>query len=92
MLQHALKIGLIVAVLGFAVKDASAFGRCGWGCGWGGGCCYGGYGGCGYGGYAYGGYGYGGYYAGYGGYGYGGYYVNSNPAYSSPAVPSAGRS
>jgi uncharacterized protein (TIGR03000 family) len=50
MLQHALKIGLIVVVLGLVVQDANAFGhRGGWGCG---------YGGCGYG---YGGYGYGGY-------------------------------
>ena len=55
MLQHALKIGLIVVVLGLVVQDANAFGHHGgWGCGYG-------YGGCGYGGYGYGGYGYGGY-------------------------------
>jgi uncharacterized protein (TIGR03000 family) len=41
MLQHALKIGLIVVVLGLVVQDANAFGHRG-GCG---------YGGCGYGGY-----------------------------------------
>ncbi|HVU89464.1 MAG TPA: TIGR03000 domain-containing protein [Pirellulales bacterium] len=67
MLQHALKAGLIAAVLGLLVADANAFGHRGWGCGWGG------YGGCGYGGYGYGGYG--GWYAGYGGgWGYPGYY------------------
>lgn len=67
MLQHALRMSLLVVVLGFVAQDVHAFGRCG---GWGRGC-----GGCGYGygggGYGYGGYGYGGY--GYGGYGYGGY-------------------
>jgi uncharacterized protein (TIGR03000 family) len=59
MLQHALKTGLIIVVLGFVVQDANAFGHHrGWGCGYG------------YGGYGYGGYGYGG--CGYGGCGYGG--------------------
>jgi uncharacterized protein (TIGR03000 family) len=79
MLQHALKVVLIVVVLGLVVQDANAFGRGGgWGGGYGyGGCGYGGcgYGGCGYGGcgygYGYGGYGYGGFGYGYGGYGYG---------------------
>jgi uncharacterized protein (TIGR03000 family) len=80
MLQHALKIGLIVVVLGLFVQDANAFGhRGGWGCGYGG--C--GYGGCGYGGW---GCGYGGW--GYGGWGYGGYLAGSSGGYSSPVVPS----
>jgi len=78
MLQHALKVVLIVVVLGLVVQDANAFGHRGWGGGYGyGGCAYGG---CGYGyggyGYGYGGYGYGGCGpggCGYGGYGYGGY-------------------
>ena len=36
MLQHALRVGLIVVVLGLAVQDANAFGHHGYG--------YGGYG------------------------------------------------
>ncbi len=66
MIHHALKMGLIVAVLALAASNADAFGHRR-GCGYG----YGGYGcgayGCGYGyGYGYGGYGYG--YPGYGWY------------------------
>lgn len=62
MLQHALKIGLIVVVLGLVVQDANAFGHHGgWGCGYG------------WGGWGYGGYGCGGYGWGYGGCGYGGW-------------------
>ena len=82
MIQNALKVGLIVAVLGFVIQDANAFGHCGrWGCG---GCGYGGYGGWGYGSYGYGGWG-------YGGYGYGGYLASSSGAYSSSAAPSTSR-
>ena len=63
MLQKTFKAGLIVAVLGFVIQDANAFGHRG--CGWGG---YGGYGGYGCGAWGYGGwYGYG---YGYPGYGY----------------------
>jgi uncharacterized protein (TIGR03000 family) len=91
MLQHALKSGLILVVLGIVVQDSNACGRCGggWGCG------YGGYGGYGYGGYGrYGGYGYGGY--GYGGWGYygqgpGGYLASSSGGYSSNVARSAAR-
>ena len=71
MFQNALKIGLIVVVLGLVAQEANAIGRWG-GCGWGRNGCYGGYGGYGYGGYGgwYGGYGNGSWgYAGYGGYG-----------------------
>ena len=79
MLQHVLKTWLLVALLGLAVQDANAFGRCGrGGCGWGG--C--GYGGCGGYGYGYGGY-YGG--GGYSGWGYGGYGAMPSGAYSSVA-------
>lgn len=39
-MQKALKIGLIALVLGCGVQNASAFWRCGGGCGWGGGCCW----------------------------------------------------
>jgi uncharacterized protein (TIGR03000 family) len=78
MLQHTLRIGLLVVVLGFVAQEAHAFGRCGGG---GRGC---GYGGCGYGGYGYGGYG--GW--GYGGYGYGGYATSPNSGYMSSAGPS----
>src|SRR6185436_10733031 len=84
MLQHALKIGLIVVVLGLAVQDANAFGHRGWGYGgWGYGGC--GYGGCGYGGYGYGGYGYGGW--GYGGWGYGGNPPSSGSILLTVSVP-----
>ena len=82
MLQHALKIGLIVVVLGLVVQDANAFGHRGdWGCGYG----YGGYGygGCGDGSCGYGGYGYGGY--GYGG--YGGYLPSSDSVLLTVSVP-----
>jgi uncharacterized protein (TIGR03000 family) len=94
MLQHALRMSLLVVVLGFVAQDVHAFGRCG---GWGrgcGGCGYGyggggyGYGGYGYGGYGYGGYGYGGYYGGWGyngGYGYSGYLGSVNGESPSPA-------
>jgi uncharacterized protein (TIGR03000 family) len=100
MLQHALKIGLIVVALGFGVQNANAFGR--FGCGWCGPCCAPvccapvcGWGGCGWGGcYAYGGVGYGGYaYAGYGGWGYAGvgyggaYLASAGGACATPAAP-----
>ena len=50
MSQNALKIGLVVVVLGLVIQDANAFGHCGGrGCG---GYGYGGYGGWGYGGYS----------------------------------------
>lgn len=94
MLQHALKIGLVVVALGLVAQDANAFGHHGHGyggygyggCGYGG-CGYGGcgYGGCGYGGYGYGGWGYGGW--GYGGYGYGGYQPSSNSVLLTVSVP-----
>ena len=75
MLQHALKIGLIVAVLGLVVQDANAFGHHGgWGCGYGYGGCYG-YG-WGYGGWGYG-WGYGG--CGYGGWDFDGWYRGAYP-------------
>ncbi len=79
MLQHALKIVLIIVILGSVVQDANAFGRCR---GWGGGYCGYGYGGCGYGGYGYGGnwYGYGGNWYGYGGYASYPLVINSQPS------------
>jgi uncharacterized protein (TIGR03000 family) len=85
MLQHTMKAGLIVVVLGLLVQDAGAFGhRGGWGCGYGGcgGC---GYGGCGYGGWGYGSYGYGG---GYGGW-YGGYAASPSGSYSATSATPA---
>ena len=84
MLQHALKTGLMFAVLGFVAQDAQAFGRRGCG-GWGGyGYGYGGWGYAGYGGW-YGGYGYG-----YPGWGYGGFATNSNNGYVSRVAQTNG--
>jgi len=98
MFQHAVKIGLIVAVLSLVCQDANALWHrgCGWGgygCGWYGcggyaGC---GYGGCGYGGYAYGGGWYAGYGYGYPGYGYGVYAANPNGGHSATAARTAAR-
>ncbi len=92
MLRTALKLAVVVAVLGLAVQKADAFGHCRWG-----GCRYGcGYAGWGYGGWGYTGFGYGSW--GYGGWGYGGYrpvvvgpyLANATPRTPTPALRSTG--
>lgn len=100
MLQHALKTGLMVMVLGLLVQDVQAFGRHH---GWGGcgpyGCAYGGYAGCGPWGCGYagwgGGWGSGGWYGGYAGYdglGTSGYLVrNAAPSATAPQAQANNR-